>query len=168
VLPVALSVVSAFAPAQETGVGPQREVGVGIRVRVHAPDIRADHYVGRIDSLDATVLVLDTAGVRTRLGFDTGPVLVAEFRRVTIRRAAIAGIEVSGGRTVVAATLRGAFVGSLVGGVLWGLGNMPEVNPTGMDFVRGAPPGLLVGALLGGVVGWGLGGERWLPAILPR
>lgn len=149
-------------------MGTQSEVIVGVRVRIHAPDIRTDRYVGRVDSLDAAIVVLDTAGARTRLGFDMGPVLVDSYRRVTIRRTAIQAIEVSGGRTVNVATLRGAFLGTVGGGLLWGLGNMPEVNPTWKDFVKGAPPGMLVGAIVGAVVGWGLGGERWLPARLPR
>jgi hypothetical protein len=166
-----VSAVGFTLSAQEAGAqgaAVQREVTVGARVRVFAPDMRSDRYVGRVDSMDVAVLVLDTAGVRTRLGFDLGPVLVDEFRRVTIRRTAIQVIEVSGGRTTRGSTVRGLVLGSLIGGLLFGLGTLPERNPTFSDFVRGVPPGLAVGAVVGGVVGWTLGGERWLPAAIPR
>jgi hypothetical protein len=42
------------------------------------------------------------------------------------------------------------------------------VNPDANDFMRGVPPGLAFGALGGAVVGWAVGGERWLPARVPR
>jgi hypothetical protein len=45
---------------------------------------------------------------------------------------------------------------------------MPEVNPDANDFVRGVPVGLAVGAIGGAIIGWGVGGERWLPARVPR
>jgi hypothetical protein len=156
--------------AQGAGAGApiERGVGVGSRVRVYAPDLRSDPYVGRVDSLDAILIVLDTAGPRNRLGFETGPVLVDEFRRVTIRRSAIQEIEVSGGKTSAVPAVRGVLFGALVGGLALGLGTLPERNPAFEDFVRGAPPGIAIGAVVGGVVGWLLGGERWLPAALLR
>ena len=58
-------------------------------------------------------------------------------------------------------------LGAIVGGVLFGLAAMPEMNPGASDFVRGVPLGLLVGAIGGAVVGWGIGGERWLPSSVP-
>lgn len=163
---VSSAVLVAPAPAQE--VDSSRAPGIGERVRVFAPDLRSDRYVGRIKSLDAAVMVLDTGEVRSVLGMASGPLLVDEFRRVTIRLSTIRSVEVSGGRTVSGATLRGAVMGSLVGAVLWGLGNMPEVNPDARDFVRGVPAGLAIGSVVGAVVGWGVGGERWLPARVPR
>jgi hypothetical protein len=99
---------------------------------------------------------------------ESGPVLVDEFRRVTIRLATIQALEVSGGRTVRNSTVRGAIFGSLVGALILGLGNMPEVNPDANDFIRGVPIGLAIGALGGAIVGWGVGGERWVPARVPR
>ena len=113
-------------------------------------------------------MVLDTAGHRTRLGFDTGPVLVDQFRRVSIRLSAIQAVEVSGGKTTTGATIRGAVIGALVGGLLWGFGNLPEINPSTSDFLTAAPRGMAVGLVLGGAVGWLLGGEAWHPARVPR
>ena len=162
-LPAALLLWPALdAPAQAAGA-----VSIGTRVRVYAPDLREDRYVGRVDSLGSDVMVLDTAGMRTRLGFDMGPVLVDEYRRVAIRLSAIQSLEVSGGRTKSASTIRGAVIGAVIGGVILGLGNLPEVNPSASDFVRGVPAGLLVGGLIGGTIGWGLGGESWRPAAIP-
>ena len=36
------------------------------------------------------------------------------------------------------------------------------------DFMRGVPIGLLVGSIGGGLVGFGIGGEAWVPARIPR
>jgi hypothetical protein len=152
------------AQAADSARGPE----IGSRVRVFAPELRTDRYVGRIQSLDAAVMVLDTGEVRSVLGMESGPVLVDQYRMVSIRLSTIEQIEVSGGRTVRTTMMKGAILGALVGGVLFGLGNLPEVNPGASDFVKGVPPGLLVGAIGGAVVGWGIGGERWLPAPIPR
>jgi len=152
------------AQTPDTSRGPE----VGSRVRVFAPELRTDPYVGRIQSLDGTVMVLDTGEVRTVLGMESGPLLVDQYRRVTIRMSTIEQLEVSGGVTRGGSVIRGALLGAIVGGVLFGLGNMPEVNPDANDFLRGVPTGLVVGALGGGIVGWSIGGERWLPAHLPR
>lgn len=141
---------------------------VGSRVRVFAPTVRRDHFVGRIDSLSADDMVLDTARVRRRLGFETGPVLVEQYRLVRIRTEAIEAIELSGGRTTRGATIRGIIIGGLAGAALIGFGQLPEVNPGFKDFLKGAPTGLAIGAVVGGIVGYALGGEKWVPAAIPR
>lgn len=164
--------VAVASVASITSVGAQADTvrgpEIGARVRVFAPDLRADRYVGRIKSLDASAMVLDTGEVRTVLGMESGPILVDQFRQVTIRLSTIATIEVSGGRTARSAVMKGALLGALAGAVLFGLGSMPEVNPDANDFMRGVPIGLAVGAVGGGIVGFGIGGERWLPARIPR
>jgi hypothetical protein len=142
--------------------------GLGTRVRVFAPTIRRDRYVGRIDSLSQGEMVLDTTGARRRLGFDLGPVLVESFRLVRLRTSAIENIEVSGGRTTRSATIKGIVFGGLIGGVLIAFGSAPEVNPTFKDYAKGFPVGAAAGAVVGGVLGFVLGGERWIPAELPR
>jgi hypothetical protein len=157
-------IASADAQSTDSTRGPE----VGSRVRVFAPDLRTDRYVGRIKSIDASVMVLDTGEVRTVLGMESGPILVDQFRRVTIRLSTIEEIEVSGGRTARSAVMRGAVFGALAGGILFGLGSMPEINPDANDFMRGVPLGLAVGALGGAVIGFGIGGERWVPTRVPR
>jgi hypothetical protein len=150
-------------------IGPTRQsVTVGNRVRVFAPSLRRDRFVGRIDSLDTGEMVLDTAGVRRRLGFEMGPVLVESYRRVRIRNGAIEAIEVSGGRTTRGTTIKGALIGALVGAALLGFGQAPEVNPTFKDYAKNAPTGAVLGLVIGGGIGYALGGERWLPAEIPR
>ena len=91
-----MSATGIQAQAVDSVRGPE----VGTRVRVFAPELRTDRYVGRIKSLDTSVMVLDTGEVRTVLGMESGPVLVDEFRRVTIRLSTIEHLEVSSGRTV--------------------------------------------------------------------
>jgi hypothetical protein len=163
-----LCVGAESATAQQLQPVGARLVSVGSRVRVFAPSLRRDRYVGMIDSLDVAEIVLDTAGVRRRLGFDTGPVLVESFRRVSIRTSAIEQVELSAGRTTRGSTIRGMIIGAIGGALLLGLGNLPEVNPTASDFFKGAPAGLAIGAIAGGAVGYALGGERWVPAQLPK
>jgi hypothetical protein len=143
-------------------------VSIGTRVRIMAPSLRRDRFVGRVDSLEAGEMVLDTAGVRRFLAFETGPVLVERFRMVRIRTGAIERIEVSAGRTTFKTTLKGALIGGLIGSLLIGLGQAPEVNPTFKDYAKGAPIGLAIGAVVGGTVGFALGGERWVPGQLPH
>jgi len=141
--------------------GPSQLPRVGDRVRVVAPTIRDDRYVGTVESLPRDSITLDTTGVRRRLGFDTGPVLVEEYRRVTLPTSAIQAIDISTGRTHRKSTIKGVVLGSLGGAVVFGATNLPEVNPSFSDFVDGAVVGLLVGAVAGGVVGYLLGGEKW-------
>ena len=142
-------------------------VGVGSRVRIYAPSLRRDLFVGRIDSLTASDMVLDTAKTTRRLGFSAGPVLVEQFRRVHVRTNAVERIELSLGRTTRSAMIKGAVVGGLGGAVLFGLGNMPEVNPDFQDFMKNTPLGFVVGGVAGALIGRMLGGEKWGPARLP-
>jgi len=161
---VVFTLVAVGGLGQEAGAqvrGPAQLPRVGARVRVIAPTIRDDRYVGTVESLPRDSITLDTAGVRRRLGFDTGPVLVEEYRRVTLPTSAIQSIDISTGRTHRRSTIKGAIIGSIGGAVLFGATNLPEVNPTFSDFLDGAVVGLVVGAVAGGVVGYLLGGEKW-------
>ena len=161
---VVVAFVAVGGLGQEAGAqgrGPVQLPRVGARVRVIAPTIRDDRYVGTVESLPRDSITLDTAGVRRRLGFDTGPVLVEEYRRVTLPTSAIQSIDISTGRTHRRSTIKGAIIGSIGGAALFGATNLPEVNPTFSDFLDGAVVGLVVGAVAGGVVGYLLGGEKW-------
>jgi hypothetical protein len=157
---MAAAVVGARA-ADAQGRGPSQLPRIGDRVRIIAPTLRDDRYVGRVEALPRDSILLDTAGVRRRLGFDTGPVLVEEFRRVTIPTSAIQAIDISTGRTHRRSTVKGAIIGALGGGALFGTTNLPEINPGFSDFVDGAAVGVVVGAVAGGVVGYLLGSEKW-------
>ncbi len=165
---VVVAVLLGGSDARAQQVAPVASVSIGSRVRVLAPTIRRDRFTGRVDSLEAGEMVLDTAGVRRRLGFEMGPVLVEQYRRVRLRTAAVERIEVSAGRTTRSATLKGAIIGGLIGAALIGFGQAPEVNPSFQDFLDGAPKGFIGGVIVGGAVGYALGGEKWVPAELPR
>jgi len=156
------------ASAQRVSPIAAQPVSIGTRVRIFAPSLRRERYVGRVDSLNAGEVTLDTAGIRRRLGFEMGPVLVDSYRLVTVRTSAIEQLEVSAGRTTRAATIKGMLIGGLAGALLIGFGQLPEVNPSASDFLKGAPLGLAIGTAVGGVVGYALGGERWVPGELPR
>ena len=142
-------------------VRPRQLPPVGERVRIIAPSLRDDRFVGRVDALPPDSIVLDTAGVRRRLGLEMGPVLVEEFRRVAIPTNAIQAIDVSDGRTHRRSTMKGALIGALAGAALFGATNLPEVNPSFSDFLDGAVVGVIVGGMAGGVVGYLLGNEKW-------
>ena len=95
---VVFTLVAVGGLGQEAGAqvrGPAQLPRVGARVRVIAPTIRDDRSVGTVESLPRDSITLDTAGVRRRLGFDTGPVLVEEYRRVTLPTSAIQSIDIS-------------------------------------------------------------------------
>lgn len=154
--------------AQRVAPVAAQPVAVGSRVRISAPTLRRERYTGRVESIDASEVTLDTAGVRRRLGFEMGPVLVESYRRFSVRSATIEQIEVSAGRITRGATIKGIIIGGIAGALLVGFGQLPEVNPKASDFLKGAPIGLVVGAIGGGVVGYALGGERWVPGELPR
>lgn len=161
---VALAIVATATQAgaaEAQGIGPSQLPRVGDRVRIIAPSLRDDRYVGRVEGLPRDSILLDTAGVRRRLGFETGPVLVEEFRRVTIPTSAIQSIDISAGRTHRRSTVKGIIIGALAGGALFGATNLPEINPGFSDFIDGAGVGVVVGGLAGGVVGYLLGGEKW-------
>jgi hypothetical protein len=160
---VALTLLGSSAGAQSQDTIDAR---LGTRVRIMAPTIRRDRFIGRIDSLNAERVVLDTTGVRNRFGFEMGPVLVDSYRRATAQRSAIERLEVSGGRTVRSSTIRGALWGALAGALIVGVGNLPQVNASFDDFLKYAPIGAVLGGAVGGVVGYALGGERWLPGRL--
>jgi len=156
---VAAMVATAAAEAQIRA--PSQLPRVGDRVRIKAPSIRDDRYVGTVEALPRDSIMLDTAGVRRRLGFDTGPVLVEEFRHVTLPTSAIQSIDISAGRTHRKSTIKGIVIGALGGAALFGATNLPQVNPGFSDFVDGAAVGVVVGTVAGGVVGYLLGGEKW-------
>jgi hypothetical protein len=167
-LGVLLLIGSVGAPLGGQATGDSAEVRVGSRVRIMAPTVRRDRFIGIIDSLTDQRLVLDTTGERRRFGFETGPVLVDSYRRASLQLADVQRVEISGGRTVRSSIIRGALWGALAGALIVGVGNLPQVNASFDDFVKYAPIGAALGGVVGGVVGYALGGERWLPARFPR
>jgi hypothetical protein len=134
---------------------------VGTRVRVWAAGMRPDAYVGQIVGFPADSVTIDTTGVRRRLGFETGPVLVEEYREVSIPLVLVDRVETSGGKTYRRSMIKGSIIGAVVGALLWGASALPEVNPGFGDFVSGMPVGALVGGAIGAGAGYLFAGERW-------
>jgi hypothetical protein len=155
----ALVAVPAVVSAQRVPVA-----RIGSRVRVIVSTIGHERITGRIDSFPGDSVRLDTSGVRRRLGLDTGPVLVDEYRYVTIPRSEITNLEISGGRTAGRSTLVGLLGGAVGGGLFFGLAGRSNVDPTAGSFSHEFGKGAIVGGIIGGVIGYAWGGERWLPA----
>jgi hypothetical protein len=160
--------VNPLTASAQTDPQSVREVAIGSRIRVAAPSIRRERFVGKIEAFPPDSIQMDTSGARRKLGFDTGPVLVDEFRKVTIPLSAVRQLEISGGTTRMRSTLVFGGIGAGVGALAFGAAGLPEVNPTFKDFVGGLGQGFVVGGIVGGVIGYLWGGERWLPASWPR
>jgi len=167
-LSLGLAMAVCATPLAGQAASDSGEARIGSRVRIMAPSVRRDRFIGRIDSLTDQRVVLDTTGERRSFGFETGPVLVDSYRRTALQLADVERLEVSGGRTTRGSTIRGALWGILAGTVIYGVGNLPQVNAGLDDFAKYAPVGAVIGGVVGGIVGYSLGGERWVPARFAR
>lgn len=152
-----LAALPSLASAQRVPVA-----RIGSRVRVVVSTIGHERITGRIDAFPGDSVRLDTSGVRRRLGLDTGPVLVDEYRYVTIPRSEITNLEISGGRTARRSTLVGVLGGALGGGLFFGLAGRSNVDPTAGSVSQEFGKGAIVGAIVGGVIGYAWGGEKWV------
>ena len=133
--------------------------GRRIRVTLRAPaGMRLD---GRIDSVVARGFVLDTAEQRGVLFLAPAPELLPPYRIARVPYEDIERLEVSRGTSRRRGAIIGALIGAGVGGALTGLNSSPQRNPTGSEVLRAATGGIVAGGLLGGVVGYSLGRERW-------
>lgn len=137
--------------------------GIGTRVRLTAPSLRREPFVGRIEAFPGDSVSLDTSAVQRRISFDADPVLVDELRCVTLPRDAVTRIELSAGRSHLRSAAIGALTGGLGGGLFFGLmARNDQTGPTAPSFADGFVNGLVGGAVVGGVVGWLWGRERWV------
>lgn len=160
VLPVLFLVVAAAEVAAQQAPPPTLPP-VGSRVRITALGVRGERFTGRITEFPPDSVQLDTTRARNRLGFETGPVLVEQYRSVTLPVALIDRVEISTGRTRRRSVIKGALIGAAVGAVVFGVTTLPELNPGFGDFLEKAPIGLAVGGVLGGGAGYLFAGERW-------
>ena len=119
---------------------------VGDRVRIRAPSIRDDRYVGRVEALpprfDHARHGRRSAPSRLRHGAGArrGVPPCHDSRRTRFNRSTSA----PDARTATS-TIKGAIIGALGGAVLFGATNLPEVNPEFSDFLTGATVGVVVG-----------------------
>ena len=87
--------------AQRVAPVAAQPVAVGSRVRISAPTLRRERYTGRVESIDASEVTLVTAGVRRRLGFEMGPVVVESDPSRPVAPGTLVGIALDGRRAHV-------------------------------------------------------------------
>lgn len=135
---------------------------LGTRVRLTLQTYRELRVAGRIDSVLASAVVLDTAERRGFLFLAPGPELLPQYRQVRVRYDDIDAVEVSRGHSRWQGATRWGIIGALVGGALTGLSGSPEYNPNSGDFLEAAVSGAIAGGLVGGTVGYFTGREIWV------
>lgn len=167
-LAVACFAVPATADAQQTSTPvpatePHNAPFVkGAILRITARTLGSEPVVGLVDSLRGDVVVLDTVAPRANGGLFGGSVIpVDEYRYIAIRAGDMRQVEVREGTSKASGAWRYGAWGALIGGVVFGLGNAPQTNPSGADFVNGFVPGAITGAVIGTVYGVYNGRERW-------
>ena len=112
----ALLVLAVSGEVAAQAAPPPTHPPIGTRVRITALGLRGERFTGRITEYPQDSVQLDTTGTRTRLGFETAPVLVEQYRLVTIPVNLIDKVETSGGRTRRKSTTKGALLGGAIGG----------------------------------------------------
>ena len=139
-----------------------RGLRTNTRVRLFAPRVRRDAFVGRIDDFSADSVRLDTSAVQRRVSFDAGTVLVDELRCVTLANSQVTQVDVSQGRAHMKTTLVGVVSGGIGIGLFSGLMvRNDHTSAPNSTFGDGFKSGVPIGALVGGVVGYLLGREKW-------
>lgn len=158
------------APAQEA-TPPQISVfQPGARVRLIAAGYGQGRIVGTVTEMSSDTVVLDTADVwqQTRL-INPAPIIVDEFRHISLHVAAVDSVEVSRGRSRFLGSVKGAIRGAFIGGLYVGFSALSgRRNPNFRMFMGGFAQGAAVGAGVGIPVGYVFGSERWMPVTLPR
>ena len=151
------------APPPPTAPDPHNAPFIkGAILRITARTLGSEPVVGIVDSLRGDVVVLDTVGPRSAGGlFSGGVVPVDEYRYIAIRAGDMRQVEVREGTSRSSGAYRYGLWGALIGGVVFGVGNSPQMNPSGQDFVNGFIPGAITGAVIGTVYGMYNGRERW-------
>ena len=134
----------------------------GAILRITARTLGSEPVVGLVDSLRGDVVVLDTVAPHAGGGLFGGAVIpVDEYRYIAIRAGDMRQVEVREGTSRASGAWRYGAWGALIGGVVFGIGNAPQTNPSGADFVAGFVPGAITGAVIGTVYGMYNGRERW-------
>ncbi|HKG95815.1 MAG TPA: hypothetical protein VKA84_28145 [Gemmatimonadaceae bacterium] len=161
--------------AQEGGAVPTSDLRVGERVRVTASGEGHRRVVGAMMLLHPDSIVLDTAVVRRSIPFfSSGAVPVDQFRFATFTTNMVNRLEVSRGASRLKGTRRGLIWGTVLGtaiGITAHVTSGPQIRPldgAGSEMARVALSGALIGAAAGGVLGFLMPSERWIPVQLPR
>jgi hypothetical protein len=142
----------------------------GMRVRMLVDGKPGLRIVGTIAERKQDTVVVDTVDVaaQQRLFFPA-PLVVDEFRVVSLSVDEVKHVEVSMGRSRLLGVLTHGAVGALVSGTIVGLSAVNgRPNPTMRQFWHGFGPGAVVGAAIGIPFGYARGSEIWRPVFLPR
>jgi hypothetical protein len=125
---------------------------------------------GTIDSVLATGFVLDTVPRGGGLPFMApAPQPIGPYRVLRVRYDEIVQVEVSRGTSRARGLLLWGGVGGAAGALLGGLNDRQAGLPAadGPSFASRALPGAIIGAVLGGAIGWLTCRERWAPVGWP-
>ena len=135
---------------------------IGNVLRVVARSLGPEPIVGTVDSLRGDVVVLDTIAPRQNAGlFNSGIVPVDQFRYVAVRATDLRTVELRTGSSRSQGAVRSGIYGALIGGLVLGVGNLPQRNPGLGDFVGGFAAGAALGGGIGVLIGTYSGRERW-------
>lgn len=167
----ALAASPAVATAQQraTDVGDSSSVAPptdprlvpGARVRVTYSALRDLRIQGGIDSVLPHAFVLDTTERRQVMFIAPGPELLPQYRVVRVPYDQIGRLEISRGRNKWKGAAVWGLVGAGIGGLVTGLSDSPERNPTARQGFQAAATGAIVGAIIGGTIGYATGREKW-------
>ena len=151
------------APATTTTGNPHNHpFGIGNVLRIVARSLGPEPIVGTVDSLRGDVVVLDTIAPRQGAGlFNSGIVPVDQYRYVAVRAGDLRTVDIRTGTSRSAGAARYGIYGALIGGVVLGVGNLPQRNPGLGDFVGGFAAGAALGGGIGLLIGTYNGRERW-------
>lgn len=141
----------------------------GTRVRVRAAESK-QRIVGTVVHASRDSVVVDTADAfRERRFLNPAPILVDDFRRVTLPVANVDSVEVSLGRSRALGVIKGSLAGAIFGGLYVGLSGLSGYGaPSFRRFSRGFTQGAPAGAVVGVPIGWVFRGERWMRVSVPR
>ena len=142
----------------------------GTRVRMVVAGKPGQRIVGTIAERKQDTVVVDTVDVAAQQRtFFPAPLVVDEFRVVSLRVDEVKHVEVSMGRSRLLGVLTHGAVGALVSGTIVGLSAINgRPNPTMGQFWHGFGSGALVGVAIGAPFGYARGSEIWRPVFLPR
>jgi hypothetical protein len=141
----------------------------GARVRVMATWSK-QKIEGTVTSATRDSVVVDTVDyhAQTRM-FMPSPVLVEEYRKLTLPISDVDSLEVSMGRSRALGVMRTGLKAALIGGAIIGVQAISgRVNPSFKQFGRGFASGMVVGASIGIPFGYSRGVERWRRVQMPR
>jgi len=97
------------------------------------------------------------------------PIIVDQFRRLSLDVAQVDSVEVSRGRSRIRGAVKGMLRGAIIGGLYVGFSAMSgRQNPNFRMFMGGFSQGVAIGGAVGAPVGAVFGSERWSPVDFSR